>query len=135
MRGAPQVGFSATIRKIRARTSLLTRLRPPTCLALETHFQYKRNPARCQLTTVLAGCGKSRVECRIRLVRRMFSQSEDHESYRYYPCAYADRPHDQIADHSSSERNRRIVKIVQRGDGICNGPNVPRQCRNCREYP
>jgi hypothetical protein len=37
-----------------ARTSLLTHLRPPTCLALETHVQYKRNPARCQLTTVLA---------------------------------------------------------------------------------
>src|SRR6266436_6378182 len=52
MRGAPQVGFSAIIRKIRARTSLLTCLRP-TCLALETHAQYKRNPARCQLTTVL----------------------------------------------------------------------------------
>src|SRR6266478_4661607 len=55
MRGAPQVGFSATIRKIRARTSLLTHLRPPTCLALETQVQYKRNPARCQLTTGLGG--------------------------------------------------------------------------------
>src|SRR6516165_10966624 len=53
MRGAPQVGFSATMRKIKARTSLLTRFRPPTCLNLETHAQYKRNPARCQLTTVL----------------------------------------------------------------------------------
>jgi hypothetical protein len=58
MRGAPQVGFSATIRKIRARTSLLTRLRP-TCLALETQVQYKRNPARCQLATVL-GVTKTR---------------------------------------------------------------------------
>ena len=53
MRGAPQVGFSATIRKIKARTSLLTRFRPPICLTLETHVQYKRNPARCQFTTVL----------------------------------------------------------------------------------
>src|SRR5260370_13886787 len=53
MRGAPQVGFSETIRKIKARTSLLTRFRPPTWLALETHVQYKRNPARCQFTTVL----------------------------------------------------------------------------------
>src|SRR5882672_2426117 len=59
MRGAPQLGFSATIRKIRARASLLTRFRPPTCLALETHVQYKRNPARCQLTTVL-GVTKTR---------------------------------------------------------------------------
>ncbi len=53
MRGAPQVGFSATVRKIRARTSLLTRFRPPTCLTLESHAQYKRNPARCQFKTVL----------------------------------------------------------------------------------
>src|ERR1700674_1027868 len=59
MRGAPQVGFSATMRKIRTRTSLLTRLPPPTRLALETHVQYNRKPARCQLTTVL-GVTKTR---------------------------------------------------------------------------
>ena len=53
MRGAPQVGFSATIRKIKARSSLLTRFRPPFCLTLETHVQYRRNPARCQFTTAL----------------------------------------------------------------------------------
>jgi len=41
MRDAPQVGFSETIRKIKARTALLTRFRPPTWLTLE---QYKRNP-------------------------------------------------------------------------------------------
>src|SRR5437016_14629505 len=58
MRGAPQVGFSATIRKIKARTSLLTRFRP-TWPILETHVQYKRNPARCQFTTVL-GVTKTR---------------------------------------------------------------------------
>jgi hypothetical protein len=52
MRGAPQVGFSATIRKIRSRTSLLTRFRPPTRLTMEIHVQYKRNPAPCQFTTV-----------------------------------------------------------------------------------
>src|SRR5207253_8871284 len=57
--GAPQVGFSATIRKIKARTSLLTRLRPPTWLTLETHVQYKRNPARCQCTTVLGATNMS----------------------------------------------------------------------------
>jgi hypothetical protein len=59
MRGAPQVGFSATIRKIKAPTSLLTRFRPPTWLIRETHVQYKRNPARCQFTTVL-GVTKTR---------------------------------------------------------------------------
>src|SRR5213076_124383 len=59
MRDAPQVGFSETIRKIKARTSLLTRFRPPTWRTLETHVQYKRNPARCQFTTVL-GVSKTR---------------------------------------------------------------------------
>lgn len=58
MRGAPQIGFSATIRKIKERTSLLIRFRP-ICLTLETHVQYKRNPARCQFTTVL-GVTKTR---------------------------------------------------------------------------
>src|SRR5260370_32942487 len=53
MRGAPQVGLSATIRKINVRISLLTRFRPPTWLILETHVQYKPSPARCQFTTVL----------------------------------------------------------------------------------
>ena len=53
MRGATQVGFSATIGKIKVRISLLTRFRPPTWLTLETDAQYKRNPARCQFTTVL----------------------------------------------------------------------------------
>jgi len=52
MRGAPQVGFSATIRKIKVRISLLTRFRPPNRLTLEIHDQYKRNPARCQFTTL-----------------------------------------------------------------------------------
>src|SRR5580704_9311650 len=50
MRGAPQVGFSATMRKIKTRTSLLIRFRPSTRLNLETQAQYKRNPARCQFT-------------------------------------------------------------------------------------
>src|SRR5258705_3173335 len=59
MRGAPQVGFSSTIPKIKARTPLRTRFRPPTWLILETHVPYKRNPARCQFTTVL-GVTKTR---------------------------------------------------------------------------
>src|SRR4029077_4896993 len=40
-------------RILKARTSLLTRSRPPTFLTFETHAQYKRKPARCQFTTVL----------------------------------------------------------------------------------
>jgi hypothetical protein len=45
--------ISVTIRKIKARTSLLTGLRPPRCLDLESHFQYSPKPARCQPVTVL----------------------------------------------------------------------------------
>jgi len=52
MRGAPQVGFSAAIRKISSGTSLLTGLRPTTRLVLERYFQYSRKPARCHATTV-----------------------------------------------------------------------------------
>src|SRR6516164_1303333 len=59
MRGAPQVGFSATIRKVTPRTSLLTPFRPPTRLNLEIHIQYKRNPVPCQFTT-LRGVTKTR---------------------------------------------------------------------------
>ena len=52
MRGAPQVGFSATIRMMSSRSPLLVDLLP-TCTPLrEIHFQYSLNPARCQRTTV-----------------------------------------------------------------------------------
>jgi len=53
MRGAPQVGFSAAMRKISLRTSWLTGLRPLACRALESHFQYSRKPVLCHATTVL----------------------------------------------------------------------------------
>lgn len=48
-----QVGFSTAIRKISARTSSLARFLPPTRRARESQFQYSREPARCQATTVL----------------------------------------------------------------------------------
>src|SRR5258708_2548695 len=52
MRGAPQVGFSATMRKMNFRTSL-DRLFLAICFhTLEIRLQYMRNPARCQRTTV-----------------------------------------------------------------------------------
>src|SRR6201998_1376642 len=52
MRDAPQVGFSATMRKIRSRTSLRVGLLPGCLVILETSLQYRRKPARCQRTTV-----------------------------------------------------------------------------------
>src|ERR1019366_6969404 len=52
MRGAPQVGFSATMRKIRSRISLLIGFLPTTFRAREIQLQYSRKPARCQRTTV-----------------------------------------------------------------------------------
>ena len=39
IRGAPQVGFSAAMRKMSARSSRLTGFRPPTCLTRDSHFQ------------------------------------------------------------------------------------------------
>jgi len=53
MRGAPHVGFSAAMRKIKARISLLTGFRPPGLCTPEMSRQYRRNPARCHPTTVL----------------------------------------------------------------------------------
>src|ERR1700752_3658063 len=52
MRGAPQVEFSATIRKISSRTSVDSFFLPICFLAFEIQLQYSRNPARCQRTTV-----------------------------------------------------------------------------------
>ncbi len=52
MRGAPQVEFSATILKIRSRTSFGVCFLPTCVRTLEISFQYKRNPARCHRTTV-----------------------------------------------------------------------------------
>ncbi len=47
-----QVGFSATMRKINSRNSLLILFRPSIFRWREIQFQYKRNPARCQRATV-----------------------------------------------------------------------------------
>ncbi|HYL16723.1 MAG TPA: hypothetical protein VEV41_27050, partial [Terriglobales bacterium] len=42
--GSPQVGFSATIRKIRSRTSFEILLLPARLLTFEIRLQYKRKP-------------------------------------------------------------------------------------------
>src|SRR4051794_15871221 len=52
MRGAPHVEFSATIRKISSRNSLLMHFLPERTRRRESHVQYSLNPARCQRTTV-----------------------------------------------------------------------------------
>ena len=52
MRGAPQVGFSATIRKMRSRNSVLTHFLPVRIRCRESHVQYSLKPSRCQRTTV-----------------------------------------------------------------------------------
>src|SRR5215469_15685227 len=58
IRGAPHVGFSATMRKIRSRTSLLIGFLPTGFRVREIQFQYSRKPVRCQRTTV---CGVTRI--------------------------------------------------------------------------
>jgi hypothetical protein len=53
MRGAPQVGFSATIRKINSRICLEILRPPPTRFrALQSMVQYNLNPAWCHRATV-----------------------------------------------------------------------------------
>src|ERR1700694_4793034 len=52
IRGAPQLGFSATIWKINSRTSFGVRLLPTCVRTLEISLQYIRKPVRCQRTTV-----------------------------------------------------------------------------------
>src|SRR5215469_4661987 len=52
MTGAPQVGFSATMRKIRSPTSLLKGFLPAEQRFRESQAQYNRKPMRCQRTTV-----------------------------------------------------------------------------------
>ena len=47
MRGAPQVGFSTTMRKINSRTSFGVGLRPTGPRTREISLQYMRKPARC----------------------------------------------------------------------------------------
>src|ERR1700737_842728 len=48
--GAPQSGFSKLILRIRSRTSLAIRGRPPS--GRDFHRQYAAKPIRCQRTTV-----------------------------------------------------------------------------------
>ena len=52
MRGAPQVGFSTTIRKINSRTSFGVGFLPTRVLTWDISLQYERKPAWCQRTTV-----------------------------------------------------------------------------------
>jgi hypothetical protein len=52
MRGAPQVGFSATMREMSSRSSMLTHFLPARVRCRESHSQYNLNPALCQPTTV-----------------------------------------------------------------------------------
>lgn len=52
MRGAPQVGFSTTMRKMSSRSSLLAHFLPARARLRESQVQYALNPARCHRTTV-----------------------------------------------------------------------------------
>ena len=61
MRGAPQVGFSATMRKIKSLASFETLFLPTCFLTLEMKLQYKRNPARCQTNHGFRGHNKERL--------------------------------------------------------------------------
>ena len=57
--GSAPGGFSATIWKIRSRTSLAIGVLPVGFLTFEINFQYQQNPARCHRTTVSGVTNKS----------------------------------------------------------------------------
>src|SRR5215472_13766531 len=57
--GSAPGGFSATIWKIRSRTSLAIGVLPVGFLTFEINFQYQRNPPRCHRTTVSGVTTKS----------------------------------------------------------------------------
>src|SRR5271169_770136 len=121
MRGAPQVGFSATIRKIKARTSLLTRFRPPTWLILETHVQYKRNPARCQFTTVL-GVTKTR-DC-------LHPDQHILNATQNSLCRAVNRRRGRCACRASNCRRRARFSRTRSTRQLKELTNQPRRCRS-----
>src|SRR5216684_2247004 len=121
MRGAPQVGFSATIRKIKARTSLLTRFRPPTWLILETHVQYKRNPARCQFTTVL-GVTKTR-GC-------LHPDQHTLNATQNSLCRAVNRRRGRCACRASNCRRRARFSRTRSARQLKELTNQPRKCRS-----
>src|SRR5229473_75664 len=121
MRGAPQVGFSATIRKIKARTSLLTRLRPPTWLILETHVQYKRNPARCQFTTVL---GVTKTRGCLHLDQHILNATQNSL------CRVVNRRRGRCACSASNCRRRAKFSRTRSARQLKELTNQPRKCRS-----
>jgi hypothetical protein len=121
MRGAPQVGFSATIRKIKARTSLLTRFRPPICLTLETHVQYKRNPARCQFTTVL---GVTRMRGCLHPDQHILNTTQNNL------CRAVNRRRGRCACRASNCRRRARFSRTRSCRQLKDLTNQPRKCRS-----
>src|SRR5271154_550413 len=121
MRGAPQVGFSATIRKIKARTSLLTRFRPPTWLILETHLQYKRNPVRCQFTTVL---GVTKTRACLRPDRHILNAIQNSL------CRAVNRRRGRCACRASNCRRRARFSRTRSARQLKELTNQPRKCRS-----
>src|SRR6267143_2899165 len=121
MRGAPQVGFSATIRKIKARTSLLTRFRPPTWLILETHVQYKRNPARCQFTTIL---GVTKTRGCLHLDQHILNATQNSL------CRAVNRRRGRCACSASNCRRRAKFSRTRSARQLKELTNQPRKCRS-----
>src|SRR6266446_2886621 len=121
MLGAPQVGFSATIRKIKARTSLLTRFRPPPWLILETHVQYKRNPARCQFTTVL---GVTKTRGCLHLDQHILNATQNSL------CRAVNRRRGRCACSASNCRRRAKFSRTRSARQLSELTNQPRKCRS-----
>jgi len=74
IRGAPQVLFSMTMRKMSSRSAFGVGFLPDRARAREIHFQYVLNPARCQRTTV-SGCTMRRTRLHSGQNRRRMIQN------------------------------------------------------------
>src|ERR1039457_1509510 len=81
IRGAPQVLFTATMRKMSSRNSLLTHFLPTRTRCLESHVQYNLNPARCQRITV-SGWTRSKTRFHSDHTRRKRTQNNLSESLK-----------------------------------------------------
>src|SRR5580658_3818913 len=115
IRGAPHVEFSATMRKISSRNSLLTHFLPARTRRCESHVQYSLNPARCQRTQV-SGWTKINVCIRSGQSRRKITQnslSEVETCGRGYRCFITTGCWRSVKFSSSRSRRERKIRIRQ----------------------
>src|ERR1039458_6792833 len=140
MRGAPHVEFSATMRKISSRNSLLTHFLPALNRRRESHVQYSLNPARCQRTTVsgwtrINACFHSGQSCR-KITQNHLPEVETcgrgYRCFRTTSCwrrakfssSRSRRKLKMRIKKTTKDLNRHSMKSVSYGDRACRGESA-----------